>query len=82
MKVVKCDICKEEIPESAIYKIVNHRFNRDVPHRDEVTGFIVNGPAELTADICLDCWRKIYNFAEVFSEDPHVKLVREDGEPV
>lgn len=82
MKVVKCDICKEEIPEDAVYKIIEHRFSRDLPHVDTINRILVDDDQRRSADICLVCWGKIYDFAKIFSEDPHIGLIREDGTKV
>ena len=81
MKVVKCDICKEEIPDENIHMVVTREFNRPLPYNND-NGILVCNTDLRKWDICMDCFGKIYNFAEVFSEDPHVKLVREDGSPV
>lgn len=85
MKVVRCDICKEDLNESDNYKVVNFEWNRPEPRFENLVGYGKAGVFDTdhrTLDICPTCWNKIYSFAKVYSEDPHVKLVREDGSPV
>ena len=81
MKVVKCDICKEEIPDKNLHMVVTREFSGSLLHNDD-KGILICDTDPRKFDICTKCWGKIYNFAEVFSEDPHVKLVREDGSSV
>lgn len=81
MKVIKCDICKEEIPEDEYYRIVSHELNAPLPYKKD-NNVLTLDTDKHDLDICLNCWTKIRRFALVFAEDPHVKIVREDGEPV
>lgn len=81
MKIVKCDICKEEIPDGNRHMVVTRAFNAPIAYNND-KGLLVCDTNLRSFDICMDCWEKIYNFANVYSEDPHVKLIREDGEPV